>query len=438
MIKQLPATRGAALLIFMLFFVLGSAALLLALSRLLYSDLSQQQFSAKAMQAWYAADSGLEDMVYRLMTSKGVTAEEVLSYAGSTATTTFTYDAADEAFIVVSTSTYTTAYRTAATTLYLGSGASFNFGVQSGNGGFTFTNGSEVIGNVFSNGHIEKTEGGNAWIRGDGISAGPSGIIEKVNIEGNARAHTLKDNVIEGDAYFMTESSNVVNGTKHPGSDDEDPSVMPITDEAIEAIKQDVVDNGSLIASTSPECSGGTYTIDIPTTLPSVKIECNLEVKNTQLTLLGSVWVAGNINFKSGPNIFIDSSVGARTVPIVADNETDRLTSSRVFAENSTTFTGSGNPKSYILLISQNNAAEGGDTTTNAIEVQQSSSGDLLVYASHGKILLGNSAGLKEVTGYLIHLGNNAVITYESGLVNLLFTSGPGGGFTMNGWREVY
>ena len=42
-----------------------------------------------------------------------------------------------------------------------------------------------------------------------------------------------------------------------------------------------------------------------------------------------------------------------------------------------------------------------------------------------------------KVTKLTIHLGNNADVIYESGLVNLLFTSGPGGGFTIGSWQEI-
>ncbi len=441
MIKASCTTqKGAALLLFMLLFVLGSGALVLGLSRVLYSDFLQQKLRFASMEAWYVADSGLEDMVYRMIFSKVVDSEEIFSYDGATATTTAMFDTTEEVYVVSATGTERTAYRTAAMSLYLGTGASFNFGVQSGNGGFTFTNGSSVQGNVFSNGRIEKIGGGNSWIYGDAISAGPAGLIKEVSLTGDAHAHTMSKNNIGGDAYYVTDSASTVAGTRYIGAADEATTTMPITDETIETIKQDVLDNGTIIANTDPECAGGTYVISVDTTLASTKIECNLEVQgnNTNLILTGTLWVEGDVSFKSGPNIIIASSVGARTVPIIADNETNRTTSSRIIIENSTSFAGSGSPKSYILLISQNNAAENGNTTINAIEVQQSSYGDLLVYASHGKILMGNSASLKEVTGYLIHLGNNADIIYESGLVNMLFTSGPGGGFTINGWREVY
>ena len=72
-----------------------------------------------------------------------------------------------------------------------------------------------------------------------------------------------------------------------------------------------------------------------------------------------------------------------------------------------------------------------------AIEVQNSASGRMLLYAGHGEILLANNVSLKEVTGYKIHLKNFAEVIYETGLISLLFTAGPSGTFNINSWEEI-
>jgi len=48
-----------------------------------------------------------------------------------------------------------------------------------------------------------------------------------------------------------------------------------------------------------------------------------------------------------------------------------------------------------------------------------------------------NNAILKEVSAYKIHLKNNAEVVYETGLANVLFSSGPGGGFEIKSWMEI-
>ncbi len=433
--------KGAALLIFILFFLLGSTALTLALGRTVYSDLLSFRLLFDSKQSYLAADSGLEDMAHRFIVPLEVDTTEIVVIGGATATTTSSYDSTDDKYNLLAVGVVNNAYRSNTTSLFVGSGASFNFGVQTGNGGFHMANNSFLIGNVFSNGAI--TGAGSAEIQGDVIAGGPSGSIDGVEATGSAWADTIGDSHIHVDAYYNTESSaNVVGGTRYTPSANQATSTLPIPDEKVELIKQDILDNGTVIASTSAECSSGTYTIDFDTTIGFLKIECNVILKktgpSTTITLDGPIWVEGDLEFTgSGLTIEIDAAIGARTVPIIADNESNRLTSSKIKVTNSIDFLGSGSPKSYILLLSQNESAENGGTEA-AVDLNNSANGDILIYAGHGLVEIGNSIALKEVTAYQVDLANGANVTYESGLVNLLFTSGPGGGFSFGTWGETY
>jgi len=453
-------SSGAAMMLFVIFFMVASVSLMFAISRSVYADLVQFRLAYDSKQSYLTADAGIEDAAYRYIADLSIDATEVIELAGAFATTTSVFDSVADVLVLTSSAEDNGAYRSSQMELSLGFGASFNFGVQTGNGGFELTNGSSVTGNVFSNGSVRKTGGGNATIYGDVISAGPSGLIEDVVTTGSAWAHVIRDSTIGGNAYAYTIDDGSVaggaqyfqkiNGAVISGSpeisgvvlDDQEPANLPISDAQIDLMKQDIADNGTIISAASPQCSSGTYAVNSNITLGMVKIECNFEVTKqgagTTLTLTGPIWVTGNITFRTGPNVVAHSSVGNRTVPIIADNEANRITSSRISVQNGTTFTGTGLNKSYILLISQNEDAEtGGAANVDAITLGQSSSGDLLAYAAHGRITLANSIELNEVTAYRIRLGNNADVIYESGLVNLLFTSGPGGGFTIGAWREI-
>ena len=90
--------RGAALLIFMIFFLIGSTALTITLSRSIYSDFVSYRLLNTAAQSFYVAESGVEDMAYRFVVGKTVGASEVVSFRGATATTTYTYDNTDDRF----------------------------------------------------------------------------------------------------------------------------------------------------------------------------------------------------------------------------------------------------------------------------------------------------------------------------------------------------
>jgi hypothetical protein len=255
-------------------------------------------------------------------------------------------------------------------------------------------------------------------------------------------AHTIDNSTIDMDAHYFdpsTITATIVAGTQYPGSADQAAVSMPIPDSLIDEWKTTIETTGTIIASTSPQCSSGTYTIDTTTTIGNVKIECNVDMKkqgaSTVITITGPIWVEGNLSFSQGPSIVASSSLRSRSVQLIADDESDRLTSSKITVNQSTVFS-SGSAASYVLLLSNNNSAETGGTE-KAVNLAQSVNGKVLVYAGHGLVDMGNSISLKEVTAYQISISNGTEIIYESGLANLLFTAGPGGGFTISSWKEV-
>ena len=63
--------------------------------------------------------------------------------------------------------------------------------------------------------------------------------------------------------------------------------------------------------------------------------------------------------------------------------------------------------------------------------------GQVLLYAAHGRIDLSNSVQLREVTAYKLNLSNSAQVIYQTGVANLLFSSGAGGGYTFGSWKET-
>jgi hypothetical protein len=132
----------------------------------------------------------------------------------------------------------------------------------------------------------------------------------------------------------------------------------------------------------------------------------------------------------------VDASLGRRSVQFIVDNPSNRLTSSKIEIRNSTLFNGSGDSRSFIMLMSLNESAALAGTQ-KAIDVTQSANGKVIVYADRGLIEIGNGITLKEVTGHKINIANSATVIYESGLSSLLFTSGPGGGYSLEDWRQV-
>ncbi|MDD3662822.1 MAG: hypothetical protein PHT84_03075, partial [Candidatus Pacebacteria bacterium] len=63
--------------------------------------------------------------------------------------------------------------------------------------------------------------------------------------------------------------------------------------------------------------------------------------------------------------------------------------------------------------------------------------GAMIIYAPNGTINISGGAALKEATGYRIVVSGNGSITYESGLTNNNFSSGPSGSWSIDNWSET-
>jgi len=430
---QASSQQGLATILVVFLFLVGSFIVIGGISFPILKEFQAANEFSQSKQSFYLSEAGLEDVAYRVITGAVYFSPETIILNGSTATVTVTniIDGRD----IVSQGDRQNRIRKTKIGLIEGTGVSFFYGMQADEGGVFMENDSSIIGNVYSNGTIIG-ESLNE-IAGEVVSAGPSGLIDTIHATGSAFAHDIQDSEVDKDAYYQTILSTVVLGTEYSGSSDQATTSLPITDARIDQWKADA-EAGGIILSTDPECDGGEYIIDSDTTLGPVKVECDVTVDKTgtTLTLDGAIWVVGDINTKSGPTIRINSSLGNKSIPFIADNPGDRLSGSKIILENSSTFEGSGTPGSYVLLISQNESAEQSGSEV-AIDVKNSASGEFLVYASHGEILLQNNINLTEVTAYKIHLKNSAQVIYETGLASLLFTTGPGGGYVVDSWQEI-
>lgn len=271
--------------------------------------------------------------------------------------------------------------------------------------------------------------GGNT-ITGDAVSAGPSGSISQIHATNSLYAHNIADSLAGKDAYYKNISNTTILGLSYSGSPDQTPATMPIPDSDISQWESDAAAY-AVINSPCPYVISGSSSV----TLGPAKINCSLELSNSaSINLTGNVWVKGSVTLGNQGTISVDPSISGKTIGIIADNPTNRTTSSKITISNTSNYRGSGT-NSYIMLISQNNSAEigGGE---EAITISNNVTGNVLLYAPHGKIDLSNNISIKEVTGWKILLQNSAQVIYETGLANLLFTSGPAGGFVFDKWGE--
>jgi hypothetical protein len=74
--------------------------------------------------------------------------------------------------------------------------------------------------------------------------------------------------------------------------------------------------------------------------------------------------------------------------------------------------------------------------SNDAIDVS-GSAGSVVLYAANGTIEFTGSASAKEAVGYKMKLSGSANVTYESGLANQNFVSGPSGAWNISSWKEI-
>jgi len=242
--------------------------------------------------------------------------------------------------------------------------------------------------------------------------------IEGVTI-GNASTGTGRANLFVNATVHGSSCPNAYCIVENPPREE-----LPISAGVIQDWK-DVAAAGGVCAPPVCDVSGNyELTNGASGSLGPIKINGNLELDNgATLTVTGTIWVIGEINLSNNCIARLSPGYGALSGVI--------LTNSKVTISNNCVFEGSGQAGSYILLLTDKSSP-----TEEVMAISNNSVG-VIYYASNGTIEFSNNATAKEATAYGIELENNATITYESGLSNISFSSGPGAGYNITYWREV-
>lgn len=270
---------------------------------------------------------------------------------------------------------------------------------------------------------------------------GQATFLEDVIVSGNAHANTIYNSKICGDAYFQIIDANSLNflnnpseptcsapltpGTAYPGSTDPPLENMPLSESNINQWKQEATDGG---------VDSGDLVIDSDTSYGPRKIEGNLIMtsNNKTLTVTGTLYVTGYIDISNGSAIRCSPAYNLYGCIVVADQW--------VHITNNGIFQGSGQPGSYLMILSTSNCD--GTSSVNctdynaAMDLHNNAAGAIF-YANDGLIYIHNGVQVSELTAKKIDLEQNAVISYEQGLINSSFSAGPGGGWQVTSWKEV-
>lgn len=164
--------NGQALLGVVVLFTMIVTTVVVGLVGPLTRHIQQANDALVSMQSYLVAESLAEDLAYRLRTGKQTATLEALSLEGANATANITSNLGAQT--IISTGNKYELLRTVQIVLTQGTGLAFNYGTQSGNGGFIISNNAGVNGNVYSNGSIRGSDGSGSnasFIIGTAIAA---------------------------------------------------------------------------------------------------------------------------------------------------------------------------------------------------------------------------------------------------------------------------
>lgn len=247
----------------------------------------------------------------------------------------------------------------------------------------------------------------------NGITVGTGGV-------GDAWAFEVKNSTVAGSVYCQAGTGNNKPCDTSRSNPVQQP--YPISDGNIQEWKDQATAGGA----TTTISMGGADT----KTIGPVKINGNLSVgSGAILDIEGTVYVTGTVSVSGGGKIRVNPSLGATSAVIIADG--------KVSASGGGVFQGSGATGSYILLVTTSTCPTGaGCSGDNAIEVS-GGTGAVVLNAQSGTIEFSGGAQARQATANKIIMGGGTTVTYEAGLVNPNFTSGPSGSWVIDSWKEV-
>ncbi|GMU73863.1 MAG: hypothetical protein AMXMBFR44_0620 [Candidatus Campbellbacteria bacterium] len=252
-----------------------------------------------------------------------------------------------------------------------------------------------------------------------GLTATLNNVIVGENGIGSAHAHTVTNTTVAGELYCQNGSGN--NKPCDTSLPDPSPVGFPVSESNIAQWKADAEAGGTW---------NGDYNITATTTLGPIKITGDLIMDNqAEMTMEGTIWVEGDIYFRNGTIVRLDPAYGRNSGIIIADGPIE--------FDNSGEFEGTGQTGSYILVLTTSDCPTSASCGSDSAIETNNGTGGALLNAQKGTIAIGNNVDIKEITAYKISVGQGTTVTYELGLANVNFVSGPSGAFGITGWREV-
>ena len=418
--KNKNSKNGFAALYLTVLILAVILAISVSISILTFGQQKISQNITKSSQAYYASEAGVEDVLLRLVKKMNWSSPYNLKVGNATATVEISDIVGGTRTITSKGNSLNRIRKIQIVYAISTQQVSFHYGAQVGEGGMIMGNGSQVLGNVFSNGSVT----GGGTIQNSIIVAGNGNKIDGITVGNDATVHTCKDSNIGGNLTYVSGGSIqncTVGGATSTRPNEIELQPLPISQSQIDEWEEDAAAGGVITTNIS---ISGTKILG-PIQIGTSTNPKNLTVENgATLIIEGTVYVTGDITFNNNATVNLDSSYGSLSGII--------LTEGVITVENNVILNGSGQAGSYVLLLSTKN-----DTTNPVVDIRNNAEGSVIYYANSGLIYLANNMYAREVTGYKIQIANNAIIQYESGLEETNFSSGPGGSWEITSWKEI-
>ncbi|OGZ08684.1 MAG: hypothetical protein A3D65_01230 [Candidatus Lloydbacteria bacterium RIFCSPHIGHO2_02_FULL_50_13] len=146
-------------MITLLFFMAISATIVVSATKAVSRELRTYQNIAESKFAYFAAESGVEDVVYRLHSSKKLGSTATIGLNGATSTIAITTTSGSHK-AVTATGTAATRYRQLDLDISKSGSSNFSYVAQIGGGGITHSGSGSFVGNVSVNGPVLSTGSG--------------------------------------------------------------------------------------------------------------------------------------------------------------------------------------------------------------------------------------------------------------------------------------
>jgi len=388
----------------------------------------------KSTQSYYAAESGIEDALLILKRNPQLSPTSyTLNVNGTTASVTIP-TIIGGARTITSQGNNNSVVKNIQTVYSIDSqGVSFHYGAQVGEGGLTMGSNSEIRGNVFADGNIS----GSGNITGNVIISGNGHSIDDTDVEGDVLAYScLSSTNVGGNLTYVTGGLHTcaVDGSTSLQFNEVAEQGLPITQNQIDDWKAETASGTPKSAYTIG--SNATVTEDSSVVITGnmslgnnatwnlmgfTKVIGNLTIgSNARVNISGTLYVTGAIGFGSNSITQLSNSYGSQSGVILSDGI--------ITVNNNSILRGSGQAGSYILILSTS-------SSSSAIGVGNNATGAIF-YTNNGGVRINSNAIVREVTGYKVSLGSNVILKYETGLANIFFYSGPGGGWKVTNWLE--